>query len=301
MSGGRLGSILAIAGLAIVAALGGCVGDAFTAARPDGGPVGTNAGVPEGAPADVAVDAPVVGAPPDAGAGWCATQSAEHSFCEDFLHGVPDKLIGITVGAMLVPDTADTVSAPQSMEAITPKLLAKGDSATALATRDFSAATGTQFTLSSYFKIASSCFPSSGQVDPVSIAILDFPEASYGVALEVAPNAVALVEIQTGADGGITGSPQITTLDTPDLFDNWQLWTLTIDGGLAKSVTLTVGGTTVTPARTMLKKAETALVLQHPTLFLGAAVKNDQGLSPGCAVHVDDILFDVKAAATVAN
>jgi|HubBroStandDraft_6_1064221.scaffolds.fasta_scaffold456928_2 hypothetical protein len=304
MGGGWLGSVLAIAGLGVGAALCGCGGDAFTSAGPDSGldtaSIGADARAPDGAPGDAAVDAPMVPAP-DAGAGWCATQSAAHTFCEDFLHGVPDKLVGITANAMLVPDTTDTVSAPQSMAAITPKLPAKGDSATALATRDFSGATGTQFTLSSYFKIASSCFPSSGQVDPVSIALLDFPDASYGLALEIAPNAVALVELETGADGGITGSPEITTLDTPDLFDNWQLWTLTIDGGLTKSVTLSVGGTTVTPARTMLKKPQTTLLLQHPTLFLGAAVKNDQGLSPGCKVNVDDILFDVKAVATPAN
>ncbi len=296
--------MLAIAGLGIGVAVGGCGGDAFTTAGPnsglDAGPIDTDARVPVGAPGDAAVDAPVGAPTADAGAGWCATQSAAHTFCEDFLHGVPDKLVGITANAMLVPDTADTVSAPQSMAAITPNLPGKGDSATALATHDFSAATGTQFTLSTYLKVASSCFPSNGQVDPVSIALLDFPDASYGLALEIAPNAVALVEFQTGADGG-TGSPQITTLNTPNLFDNWQLWTLTIDGGLSKSVTLSVGGTTVTPSRTVLKKAQTTLLLQHPTLLLGAAVKNDQGLSPGCKVNVDDILFDVKAAATPAN
>jgi hypothetical protein len=35
--------------------------------------------------------------------------------------------------------------------------------------------------------------------------------------------------------------------------------------------------------------------------LLGANVKNDQGLSAGCRVNVDDVLFDVKAVATPAN
>ncbi len=296
MSGGRLGTALAIAGLGLASAAVGC-GAAFTSAAPDGGPIAAGA-MPDGATSQVAV---VVDAAVDAGAGWCATQTAAHTFCEDFLQSVPDKLDGISANAILEPDTTDFESAPQSMAAITPKLPNKGDSATALGTRSFPDATGTQFTLATYFKIASSCFPASGQTDPVSIAILEFPDDNYGIAIAVAPNAVALVEVTTGPDGGITGSPQITPVATPDnLFDSWQLWTLTVDGGIGKSVTLTVGGTTLTPTRTVLKNSQ-SLVLQHPTILLGATVKNDQGLSPGCKVNVDDILFDAKAAATPAN
>jgi hypothetical protein len=293
MRGGRLGSLLAVGGLGLAQGLTGCGGDAFTSSEPDGA-----AGVVADAHGSdaVVIDA----APPDAGAGWCATQATTHTFCEDFLRGVPDKLVGITVGAMLVPDTTDFESAPQSMAAVTPKLARKGDSATALATQSFSGSAGTQFTLTSYFKVASSCFPANGGFDPVSIAILQFPEENYALALDATPSGVELVEVTMGADGGILDSPRLTMFNTANLLDSWKLWTLTVSGSIPKTITLTVGGATVIPARTALN-AKSALLLQHPTLLLGAAVKNDQGLSDGCRVNVDDILFDVKMLTTTAN
>jgi hypothetical protein len=274
MSGGRLGWLQAIAGLGVTAGVA-CGGDAFTTTEPDGAPV----------------DAPMA-APVDAGAGWCATQAPTHTFCEDFVRGVPDKLVGITAGAMLLPDPGDYESPPQSMAAITPALPKKGEAATALATHDFSGSAGTQFTLASYFKIASSCFPVSGGFDAVSIAALQFPEDNYGLAIDVTPTDVELVET-AGADGG-NASPEITKFNAPNLLDSWKLWTLTIGGGIPKSIGLTVGNMTVIPARTPLTGAKSVTLLQHPTLFLGAAVKNDQGISAGCRVNVDDILFDAK-------
>ncbi len=289
MSGGRLGSLLAIAWVGLAADLAGCGGNAFTTSEPDGGS--------STAPGDARAAAanPADASPLDAGAGWCATQSTTHSFCEDFLRGVPDKLIGISANAMLVPDPVDYQSPPQSMAAITPSLPRKNDSATALATHDFSGAMGTQFTLASYFKVASSCFPGNGGFDPVTIAVVQFSDQGYGAAITVTPSGVNLVEVTTAPDGGVTGS-QTTMFDAPGLLDSWKLWTLTINGGIPKSIALSVDGTQVIPSRS-LKNAGLAL-LQHPTLFLGAAVKNDQGLSPGCKVNVDDVLFDVKAAAT---
>jgi hypothetical protein len=297
MRGGRLGSLLAVGSLGFAEALTGCGGDAFTSSEPvDGG--AASAVSDANGPDVVRIDA----APPpvDAGAGWCATQTTTHTFCEDFLRGVPDKLVGITVGAMLVPDTTDFESAPQSMAAVTPSLPKKGDSATALATHDFSGSAGTQFALASYFKIASSCFPANGGFDPVSIAIVEFPEENYALAIDATPSGVELVEVTTGADGGVVDSPKLTMFNATNLLDSWQLWTLTIDGTLPKSVALTVGGATVIPARTALD-AKSTLLLQHPTLLVGAAVKNDQGLSNGCRVNVDDILFDVKTLSAAGN
>jgi hypothetical protein len=302
MSGGRFGSVSAVAAIAAVAVATGCGGDAFTStsAQPDSATPVAEAGLPDAGPDDdVRVDAGRDAAlAVDAGAGWCATQSS-HTFCEDFLHGVPDKLTPAPlVNAVLVAES-DAVSPPQSMAAITQKLPAKGESATALATEAFPLATGTDFTLASYFKIASSCFPANGQVDAVSIVALLFTEDNYEVAIDIAPSAVALVEIAT-ADGGVSGSPMVQTFATGNLFDTWQLWTLTVSGGIPKTVSLTVGSTTVIPAKTALKGAQTIL-LQHPTIALGASVKNDQALSPGCKVNVDDIVFDVKAVATPGN
>jgi hypothetical protein len=294
MSGGRLGSLLAIAWVGS-SVLPACGGAAFTT----GGVSGVDAGpaTQDAQPVAASTDA-ATGS--DAGAGWCATQSATHTFCEDFLHGVPDKLVGLSANAMLVPDVIDFESAPQSMAAITPALPKKGDAAAALATHDFSGATGTQFVLASYFKVASSCFPGNGGFDPVSIAILEFPEQGYGLAIDATPSGVALVEVTLGPDGGVTDTPQVTTFDSPALLDTWKLWTLTINGGIGKSITLTVGGAQVIPSRP-LKNAPPIALLQHPALLLGASVKNDQGLSPGCRVNVDDILFDAKSAATTAN
>ena len=293
MSGGRLGSLLAIAWVGS-SVLPACGGDAFT--------TGSAPGVDAGPPAqDAQSGAPSTDAatPADAGAGWCATQSATHTFCEDFLHGVPDKLVGLSANAMLVPDMVDFESPPQSMAAITPALPKKGDAAAALATHDFSGATGSQFVLASYFKVASSCFPGNGGFDPVSIAILEFPEQGYGLAIDATPSGVALVEVTLGPDGGVTSTPQVTTFDSPGLLDTWKLWTLTVNGSVGKSIGLTVVGAKVNHSRPQ-KNAPLA-ILQHPALLLGASGKNHPALSLGCRVNVDDILFDAKSAATPAN
>lgn len=289
MSGARSGLLKAIAGLSLATTGAACGGSAFTTAGADASASATvDAKVPEGA-----LDAAT--APPDAGAGWCATQAPTHTFCEDFLHGVPGKFVGITAGnGLLVADPKDYESLPQSMAAITPSLLKKDDSATALGTHDFTTVAGSQFALAAYFKIAKSCFPANGAVDPVSPIVLQFPEQDYGIAIDVIPSGVELVEVTVGADGGqVAGSPRVSRLyAAANLFDSWQLWTLTIDGGLVgKAATLSIGSAIVI---SRMPLTISAAFLQHPTLFLGATVKNDEALSPGCKVNVDDILFDVK-------
>ena len=63
--------------------------------------------------------------------------------------------------------------------------------------------------------------------------------------------------------------------------------------GAEKTLNLTVGATTVFNKQP-LQKAPT-FALQHPTLVVGAVVKNiNDPSSPECKVHVDDILFDVR-------
>ena len=130
-------------------------------------------------------------------------------------------------------------------------------------------------------------------------AALLFPDDNYELALGVTPSGVDLIEVTTDADGGVAKT-QEQSLGAAGLLDSWQLWTLNVGGGIPKSLTLTVGSTTVISSRAGLNLAPASL-LQHPTLFLGAQVKNDQGLSTGCKVHVDDVLFDVRAVATPAN
>ncbi len=310
MSGGLSRSHRVARGLAFAVVSGAfaagafaCGGGAFTAAPDDAGAAGPGASMTESGAGDARPPADAAGAA-DASAGFCATQGTAHTFCEDFLHGVPDKLVGLSANATLTADTTDFVSAPQSMESITPALPAKGDGATALATHAFPAAIGTSFTLATYFKIAGACFPSNANADPVSIAALQFPDDDYEIAIGVTASGVELIEVTTDADGGVANT-QSQTFGAAGLLDSWQLWTLTLGGGIPKSVGLTVGSTSVIPERagstsTVLKLAPAGL-LQHPTVFLGALIANVQGLSPGCKVHVDDLLFDVRAAATPAN
>ena len=37
------------------------------------------------------------------------------------------------------------------------------------------------------------------------------------------------------------------------------------------------------------------LAVLHPTLTVGALTTNVNGISAGCVVHVDDVLFDIKS------
>jgi hypothetical protein len=284
---------LRLALCALVAVALGC-GEEFSMeadAGGEGGKVSTDAATgSEGGANDASAEA---------GTGWCATQGPDHTFCEDFSRSVPGKLSPLLAGGgSLTADTTDTVNAPQSMLATTPALAAKGDSASALGWRDFPGANGTIYTLTTSFKIASSCFPTGGQADPVTILALSFPGTPYEIAFAVTPGQVQLIEITAAADGGI-GDIQVATFQAADslLLDTWRPWTLNLNGGLIKGISLTIGSTPVIPVRGLNSKM-VPLFLQHPDVYFGATIKNDQGLSPGCKVHVDDILLDVRTAAT---
>lgn len=298
MSGGHTGAFRAIAGASvgcvvaasmITAGNYGCGGDAFTT----GSSVATaEAGASE-------TGASEASAPPvDAGPGWCAVHGAGHTFCEDFLHGVPDQLVEIALNGSIAPDSVDFESAPQSMAASAPSL-AKGAAATAFASHDLSKTPGSQFTVSSFFKVAPSCFPSAATPSPISILALNFaPEWSYEFVVSVLPTSISLVEVTSDADGGNVKAQQ-QSVQATGLLGAWQDWTLVIDGSaLAKSATLTVGNA-VLFNKVSLKSAPLA-ALQHPSVYLGLAAKNDAtDPSPVCKVGVDDILIDVHPSAVV--
>ena len=297
MSGGHIGAFRAIAGASVgcivaasMIAAGdyGCGGDAFTA----GSPAAVEAGANE-------TGAREASAPPvDAGEGWCALHGAGHTFCEDFLHGVPDQLVEIALNGSIAPDAVDFESAPQSMAASAPSL-AKGGAPTAFASHDLSKMPGSQFTVSSFFKVATSCFPSAATPSPISILALNFaPESNYEFVVSVLPTSISLVEVTSDADGG-NAKGQQQSVQATGLLGAWQEWTLVIDGSaLGKSATLTVGNA-VLFNKVSLKSAPLA-ALQHPSVYLGLAAKNDgTDPTPVCKVGLDDILIDVHPSAVV--
>jgi hypothetical protein len=271
--------------------LGGCGGDAFTAggdAAPEASSPIVDAG-PEAGTHDAAVDA---------GPAWCATHGASHTACEDFAAGVPDQLVEVALNGAISADTTDFESPPQSMLTSIP-MLAKGASGTALASFSLAKIAGTQVVVSSYFNVASTCFLMTGSQSAISILAIDFADANYEVVIQVLPSSISLVEIATDADGG-NPRMQEQSVQATGLLGGWQNWSLTLDGSAPRSATLTVGNATLFNKAT-LKSAPLLAVLQHPTVLLGVAGKNDgSDVTQACKVGVDDILIDVASAA-VAN
>jgi hypothetical protein len=274
-----------------IACAAGCGGDAFTTA--------TGSETSDASTGDRgALDA----GPVDAGPGWCASHGTGHTFCEDFLAGVPDQLVAVALNGTLVADTTDYESPPQSMTASVPALL-KGTSGTAFGSHDLSKATGTQFEVSAYYKVASTCFPEAGQENAVSLLALDFPDTSYELVVALLPTSVELIEVTSDPDGGNT-KVQPMSIQATNLVDSWQDFTLSVDGGGAlagKTATLTVGNATFFD-KVALKNAPTVAFLQHPLVYFGLASKNDgSDTAPACRVGVDDILVDVHAVTTSAT
>jgi hypothetical protein len=291
MDGGRRGSSRAIAELgsariAFVALTVVACGDAFTTA-------------PQGvADAGGVQDAIAVGdsvAPVDAGKPWCASQDATHTFCEDFTAGVPDMISTevITGGGTISADTTDFTSAPQSFLATSPALTDVGASASAIASKAFSSAIGSHFSLSLDLKIDSSCVAKSAK-NGVSVLALDFADTNYNLVIQVLPGEIDAFELSGQT---VTQAHQFQTI----VPNGWQRWALDVDGtatlgtsAAPKTINLTVGSTTI--FKEALQKAP-IVALAHPQLVIGAIVKNAVGESPACKIHVDDILFDVRTLA----
>jgi hypothetical protein len=286
MDRGRTGSSRTITGLG--SACIGCVGlvavacgDSFTTAPADGG----------SAP-DVIATPDATGPAGDAGKPFCASQTASHTFCEDFSSGVPgDALTTLAMGGEIGADYSDFYYAPPSLLATTHMLMGMNMTASAVATKLFSNP-GSHFSLSLDLKIDSLCVPKNDH-NPVSILAIEFQELSYeyGIAIQVLPNEIDADEIS------LVGAAQPQVYKFPTILPSgWQRWSLDINGagnGVEKTLTLIVGSTAVFNKQSLQKAP--LIALQHPTLVVGAVVKsiNDPS-SPECKVHVDNILFDVR-------
>ncbi len=198
-----------------------------------------------------------------------------------------------TGGATLTANTMDFTSPPQSLLATVPDLMGTGAMASAIASRSFATDAGTRFSLSLDIKLDSLCF-SKGDKDGVSILALDFADSvdgDYEILIQVLPNEIDAYELT-----GTTITQQHQFPSSPPT--GWQRWTLDVNGTGAgatkKTFDLSFGSATA--FNEALQKAPLA-ALQHPSLAVGAIVKNVLGQSPGCRVGVDDVLFDIRTVA----
>jgi hypothetical protein len=233
----------------------------------------------------------------DAGALFCASQDGGHTFCEDFSDPpFPGKFKAETNNGLVSEDTTILKSPPGSALAATLSQTGSAAVATAILSHAFTLGdgVGSHFTLSDWVRFdgTSECFPTG--MDGVSIAVVSFPNSPSHYTIEIVAfsTVVAIVESATPADGGAAVlTTHVVTFNALKL-DEFDLWTVDIDLGAAKSATVTVNGTQGTPQT--LTGAPTGLSadLVVPTLLVGASVT---GGSQGCKVNVDDILFDIRS------
>jgi hypothetical protein len=284
-------AVTAVTTLAPVAGVS-CGGDPFV--ESDAGPV--EAGVTGEASLDALRDGPVDGAF-DAGTAWCVAQGM-HTFCEDFSEGVPGKfqeeLVGPPGQESISADNTDLPDAqtpPQSMLAVTPPLSALGDSASALGVASFTV-DGLHCHLEAAIQVGKECY-ANDEKDGVTVALLTFPAQRYAIAVLAASTGPAVVEATYDADGGVMSAAS-HTLSGAFGADQWV--TLTLDtklsnvGVFAQTFSAALGAD---PGVKNEKLSLTPFDPEHPTLALGAGVKDTNSVSGGCRVHVDDVLLDI--------
>jgi hypothetical protein len=271
-----------------------CGGDAFAVGGAEAGAAGSSSGGDsgsdrnEGAVADGEAGAP---------SSWCSRQGA-HLFCEDFSEGVPGLLSPLLSGGGAVAQDSNSfppsAEPPRSLVATTPALTDLAGSASALGIITFTTEGGHDV-LQEELDVSSTCF-AHGNKDGVSVIALSFPAARYDLAVVVQSSAAELVEVTLDVDGG-TSSVAVHPFSTPLPLDRWLVLNLDANLGVAvagtsNTVTVKVNGLTV------LANDKLTLVplagARHPTLGLGAAVKDSMSISSGCKVNVDEILFDVS-------
>jgi hypothetical protein len=174
------------------------------------------------------------------------------------------------------------------MLAMTPALPNPGDSSDALGLHDFPLAVGSSFRLQADLRVGSLCF-ANGDTDAVTVAGLIFPADRYGIAIAVSSGEASLLEVTYAGDGGVS-NVQNHTFSIPVPLDQWETVTLDARLGVTKTVSVTVGATQDLRNE---KMSLAPIAPQHPTLAIGATVKNDHKVSTGCKVLVDNVLFDL--------
>jgi hypothetical protein len=282
-----LGRVLGAGISALFIAISSCGGSAFSVATDSGGPDLATGDAP-------AQDAKV--ASDGSTENWCLTQGT-HTFCEDFSEGVPGQLMsGTTSGASLVLDT--TTFPPgahpaQSMAATTPALVNVGDSAAAIGTISFPDEDGSHDVLQADLDVASSCFD-HGDKDGVTVLALSFVE-HYLLAVVVASDTTELLEVTLALDGGVSNAA-VHLFSTTIPLDKWG--TVNVDANLGTGTAVSQTATVKVNDLVVLSGVKLSLVpvlgAHHPTLGLGASVKDALSISSGCKVNVDEVFLDIN-------
>jgi hypothetical protein len=282
MSRARVGAALA------VALCGGCGGAAAKAGGFSGG--SGSLGSLSGSDVGSAMDAESLNdgaggdaSNRDASLDWCALQSPSHLLCEDFDQGVPGQLASKTYGgAVMAADVSEFVSAPESMWISIPALAGPHTAAGALASAPFPM-TGPHVQLRAEFQIAAECAANN---DGVTVAAMTF--GNYSVDLVAALGASYLVELAQGPDGGLASSAS-HRLASPIPTDSWTPIVLEVDLSTHDASVTLPGAPAIDQPLSLAASPGPA---PAATLGLGAEIQNQAGMSAGCRVRVDNVLFD---------
>jgi hypothetical protein len=255
-----------------------CGGSAFTAARDDGGHGGDAGG--DTSSGDVVTN----DGPGDAEEAGCG-----HLFCDDFTEPLPFNFGRVVVDHGAVSRDMTTFhSPPASLLAATGAISNAGDKAEAFVQHGFTD-NGLRFQLQVSYEVSSACF-AGGNLDGVSLLGLVFLADRYGLALFALTGGTVLIEVAYDADGGVSNIAQ-HPLTTAVPLDSWQTVSLDARLGVPKAVDMTIDGTPALTAEHMSLAPATPM---HPTLIVGPSVTNNQSLSQGCKVNVDDVFFDIS-------
>jgi len=281
----------------------GCWGDAFTsapAAEPGDGASREDAnrrldsGQPseEAAPADaVASDTQRQDAPGGSGT-WCSTQGT-HTLCQDFDSGpFPGLSLSREIlagGGSVSQDGVDFISGPYSFLAATPAGGGGTSSPVAFLSHTF-VKDGQHLRLDEQLKTGSECVNGADRVAPFSFSFPNYELVFYADAY-----GANLLELGIGPDGGTTAT-KLHPLKVAVLAGRWV--SLTFDArlsGISPVVNMTIDSVSVLSNEALMLVPSPPPI--HPTMNIGAATTNATlGVAPrACAVHVDNVLFDLGA------